>query len=595
LTKCKARFTLLFMMIQRFKKLFNLSREEWPLLSLGLLFLALSSAALLAYPGAIKTIIDEALISGDQSQLNRLAIFVLGIFILQSIAGALRYYFFTLAGERTVKRLRANLFDKIVSMEMEFFDQQKTGELIGRLSSDTALIQNALSVNISMLVRSLVQAIGALVMLFVTSAKLAGFILILVPPLLYIAARFGKKVKTISRSTQDTLASSTAIAEEGISGIRTVKAFAQEGFEKSRYVGMLDVSFKLSKSKIYEIAKFTNLVSLLGLVVIVFIIWYGGTLVLQKELSTGTLTSFILYVMTLAMSVGMLGSLWTDFMSAFGASTRIFEILEMPRSKHYQLQGLKEISKGSVEFRDVFFSYPTRPEVSVLNGLSFKINSNETVAIVGASGSGKSTIASLIMNFYPVIHGQISIDEFEIKSYSTEYLRKSIGLVSQEPILISESILENIKYSNPEASIAEIEDAAKMAYAHDFIKAFPDGYQTLVGEKGIQLSGGQKQRIAIARAILKNPALLILDEATSALDSESEAIVQKALDNVMKDRSTIVIAHRLSTVKKADRILVVDQGRIAEAGSHQELYQNHTGLYRNLIEHQLKQQGDQHE
>ncbi|MDB9786676.1 ABC transporter transmembrane domain-containing protein [Bacteriovoracaceae bacterium] len=580
---------------KRFSQLINLSREEWPLISRGLIFLTLSSVALLVYPGSIKTIIDEALISNDQSQLNRLAFFVLALFILQAFSSALRYYFFTLAGEKTVKRLRTRLFKKIVTQEMEFFDQQKTGELLGRLSSDTAIIQNALSVNISMLVRSFVQAGGAFVMLFITSAKLASFILILVPPIVFIAAHFGKKVKSISKTTQDTLAQSTSIAGEGISGIRTVKAFAQEDLEKKRYELMLEKSFLLSKSKIYEIAKFTNLVSLLGLIVIVFIIWYGGTLVLQKELTTGTLTSFILYVMTLSMSVGMLGSLWTDFMSAFGASDRIFEILEMPDSDLYNINGIERVEKGNVEFKDVYFSYPARKDISVINGLSFNIESNETVAIVGSSGGGKSTIVQLIMNFYPLSGGKILIDSQSIKDYSTNALRQSIGLVSQEPILISESISDNIKYSSPNATLEEIKTASKLAYAHDFITNFPNGYETLVGEKGIQLSGGQKQRVAIARAILKNPALLILDEATSALDSESESIVQKALDNIMKDRSTIIIAHRLSTIKKADRILVFENGNVLEQGTHEELYKNEKGLYRNLVEHQFEQQGSKNE
>ncbi len=576
------------MSIKQFSKLFKLSRQEWPLLIKGLIFLAISSAALLFYPSTIKNIIDQALSDKNQTQLNHLAILVLGIFIIQSISSALRYYFFTLAGEKTVKRLRGTLFGQILDQEMPFFDRQKTGELIGRLSSDTAVIQNALSVNISMLVRSFVQAIGALGMLFVTSSKLAAFILLLVPPMAFIAARFGKKVKAISKKTQDRLAQSTAVAEEGISGIRTVKAFAQEDFEKSRYESKLEDSFLLSKSRIVEVAKFSNLVTLLGMTVVVFIIWYGGTLVLKGELSVGTLTSFILYVMTLSMSVGMLGSLWTDFMAALGASSRIFELLELPVSPIINKDGLDVINEGNIEFKDVFFSYPGRADISVLKGVSFSVKANETVAIVGSSGGGKSTIAQLMMNFYELSSGEITIDHHPIKNYKTKALRESVGLVSQEPILISESIYDNICYSNPKASEQEVESAAKLAFAHDFIVNFPEGYKTLVGEKGIQLSGGQKQRIAIARAILKDPKLLILDEATSALDAESESIVQKALDNIMSHRSTVVIAHRLSTVKKAHRILVLDRGVISQEGTHEELLQSPNGFYKKLIEHQFE-------
>jgi ATP-binding cassette subfamily B protein len=583
------------MSIKQFSKLFKLSREEWPLIAKGLLFLAISSAALLFYPSTIKNIIDQALANKNQNELNTLAFLVLGIFIVQSISSALRYYYFTLAGEKSVKRIRTNLFSQILNQEMPFFDQQKTGELLGRLSSDTVVIQNALSVNISMLVRSFVQAIGALTMLFVTSSKLASFILLLVPPMIFIAARFGNKVRSISKKTQDKLAESTSVAEEGISGVRTVKAFAQEYFEKTRYENKLEKSFELSKSRIVEVAKFSSIVTLLGMTVVVFIIWYGGTLVLKGELSVGTLTSFILYVMTLSVSVGMLGSLWTDFMAAFGASSRIFELLELPTSPIVNRNGIEGIEKGNVEFSNVEFSYPGRPDIEVLKGINFKIKQGETVAIVGSSGGGKSTIAQLMMNFYELSKGDILIDNNSIKDIKTTSLRKSIGLVSQEPILISESIFDNISYSDHDATMEEVKYAAEQAYAHDFIMSFPDGYDTLVGEKGVQLSGGQKQRIAIARAILKNPSLLILDEATSALDAESEAIVQKALDNITNNRSTIVIAHRLSTVKKADRILVLDKGKISQEGTHEELLLNKDGFYKNLTEHQFEKQGNRHE
>ncbi|MBY0515642.1 MAG: ATP-binding cassette domain-containing protein [Bacteriovoracaceae bacterium] len=570
------------------KKLLKLSREEWPLLGWGMLFLAISSAALLAYPHSIKRIIDEAIANKDQSQLNLAALFALGLFVIQSVTSALRYYFFTLAGEKTVKRLREKLFSQILNQDMVFFDRQKTGELIGRLSSDTALLQNALSVNISMLVRALAQAVGGLVMLFMTSYKLTIFILVIIPPLGLLAARFGKKVKAISRNTQDALATSTGVAEEGISGIRTVKAFAQEKFEINRYSHRLEESFKISKSKIRVIASFTNLVSMVGFASLVFIVWYGGTMVISQEMTVGTLTSFLLYVMTVAFSVGMLGSLWTDFMSAFGASERIFGILEMhPVIK----SGERRIEKkdGQLEFKDVTFSYPARAEYPVLKGINFSIAPQETVAVVGISGAGKSTLVQLLMRFYDVSSGNILIGGHPINQYHLNDLRESIGLVSQEPILVSESLFDNIRYGKPQASREEVINASKLAFAHDFIMGFPDQYETLVGERGIQLSGGQKQRVAIARAILKNPKLLILDEATSALDAESEHLVQKALEELMGKRTTMVIAHRLSTVKRADRILVMQDGQIVETGSHQELMKNENGQYHKLVEKQFEQ------
>lgn len=570
-------------------KLMRLSREEWPLLLWGMLFLAISSGCLLVYPQSIKVIIDEALKTHNQEQLNQAALLAFFIFAVQSITSAFRYYFFTLAGEKTVKRLRAKLFSQIISQDMIFFDGQKTGELLGRLSSDTQVLQNALSVNISMLIRNLAQVIGGIVLLFYTSPRLTLFILLLIPPLAFLAARFGKKVKAISRQTQDALAQSSGIAEESLSGVRTVKAFAQEKFEQQRYLGMLEKSFAISRLKIREITKFTSLVSLLGLSAVVFIVWYGGSLVIQGNLSVGTLTSYLLYVMTVAFSVGMLGSLWTDFMSAFGASQRIFELLEKIPDLPSQIND-HQLTRGHIEFHHVYFSYPARANTVILENLSFEILPQETVAIVGASGGGKSTIAQLLMRFYDVNDGEILIDGKNLKEFNTENLRKSIGLVSQEPILISESLEDNIRYGKPEATKEEVVAAAKLAYAHDFISKFPDGYKTLVGERGVQLSGGQKQRVAIARAILKDPKILILDEATSALDSESEFLVQQALENLLGKRTTIIIAHRLSTVKKADKIMAIEHGKIVQVGSHEELIKNEHGVYRKLVERQFANQ-----
>lgn len=570
------------------KRLLRISREEWPLLIKGMIFLAISSAAMMSYPQYIKVIIDEAIKSKNSSSLNFAALTALVIFVIQGITSSLRYYYFTYAGEKTVKRLRAQLFSKIISQEMRFFDFSKTGELLGRLSSDTAVLQNALSVNISMLVRNLVQAVAGLALLFYTSPKLTIFILLLIPPLAYLAARFGKKVKAISRSTQDALANSSAVAEESLSGVRTVKAFAQEEWEIKRYESRLENSFQLSLKKIFEVAKFTGLISTLGFAAIVFIVWYGGNLVISGEMSVGTLTSYLLYVMTVAFSVGMLGSLYTDFMSAFGAGHRIFELLDKAQeTSRDQASSSKLITNAKIEFNEAEFAYPSRTDVTVLKKINLKIEPRQTIAIVGPSGSGKSTIAQLLMHFYDLNSGTITIDEIDIKDFNTQSLRQQIGLVSQEPILISESIEDNIRYARPEATVKEVIEAAKLAYAHDFIMAFPDQYKTLVGEKGVQLSGGQKQRVAIARAILKNPKILILDEATSALDAESEFLVQEALENLMVSKTTIIIAHRLSTVKKADRIIVLNNGQIVQTGRHEDLILDTTGFYNKLIEKQF--------
>lgn len=567
------------------KKLFQLSREEWPLLIQGLIFLGISSAALLAYPHAIKKLIDEALVNKNYADLDRAALIALVVFIIQAVTSALRYYFFTIAGERTVKRLRSRLFHQIIGQGVPFFDQQKTGELLGRLSSDTAVLQNALSVNISMLMRSLVQALGGLAMLFFTSSKLTIFILLIIPPVGFLAARFGKKVKAISRRSQDALAMSSGVAEESIGTVRTVKSFVQESFEENRYNDRLEKSFLLSKEKIKVIARFTNTVTLVGFACLVFIVWYGGRLVIQGELTVGTLTSFLLYVITVAFSVGMLGSLWTDFMSAVGASERIFDLLDKPVED--VTTGIPEIKEGRVEFKDVHFAYPTRPEYPVLKGLSFSIDPRETVAVVGPSGTGKSTLVQLMLRFYETQGGVLTFDGIEAGKYSLNAIRTGIAVVAQEPVLVSESILENIRYGRPSATLEEIYEVSKMAFAHDFIEKFPHKYDTLVGERGIQLSGGQKQRVAIARALLKNPKILILDEATSALDAESEHLVQKAMDEQLGKRATLVIAHRLSTVKRAHKIIVIQEGVVAQIGTHDELYSNVTGPYHKLVNKQF--------
>jgi ATP-binding cassette subfamily B protein len=571
-----------------FLKLLKLSREEWPILFKGVIFLVISSGALMIYPQYIKVIIDESMKSKDMNGLNKAALIAMAVFIVQSISSSLRSYYFTLAGEKTVKRLRSKLFSQIMYQEMTFFDFSKTGELLGRLSADTAVLQNALSVNISMLVRSGFQAIAGIALLFFTSTKLTVFILLIIPPIGLLVAIFGKKVKLFSKATQDALALSSAVAEESISGVRTVKAFAQEDWEIRRYDEQLEKSFNLSKKRITTVANFTGLVSILGFLAIVFIVWYGGRLVIQNEMSIGTLTSYILYVMTVAFSAGLLGSLYTDFMSAFGAGHRVFELIEKSTvGLENNKKPLKSISKGLIEIKSAIFSYPARPKTPILKNLSLKINSKETVAIVGSSGGGKSTITQLMMRFYDLEQGQILIDHQAIETYDLYALRKQIGIVSQEPILISESIEDNIRYGKPSASFEEVENAAKLAYAYDFVSAFPEGFKTLVGEKGVQLSGGQKQRVAIARAILKNPKILILDEATSALDSESESLVQRALDNLRKSRTTLIIAHRLSTVKNADKIFVLNAGQIVQTGTHTELIIDKDGFYNKLIQNQF--------
>lgn len=568
-------------------KLLKFAYPERKLLIWGTLFLVLGSLVLLAFPQAVRITMDEAVSTKNLVLINQMGIVMLLFLAIQSIAAAFRYYLFTLAGERTVKRIRYRLFDTLLEQEIGFFDGQKTGDLMSRINTDSNVLQNTLSVNISMILRNSAGAFGGLTLLLFTAWKLAILLFIILPLLAWMVARFGGRVRNISRKVQDSLGVASGVAEESLSNVRTVRSFAAEPLECNRFLKALDGALDIAKRKIRIIANFTGAVSLLGSAAIVLILWLGGRMVVQGELSIGTLSAFILYTMTVAISVSSLGGLWTDFMSAAGASARIFQILDRPPAISNE-QGTKiGRIKGKITLSDIGFSYPTRPDYQVFKKLNLTIKEGESVALVGKSGSGKSTIAALIQRLYDPENGKIIIDETDIKNLSASWLRRQIGTVSQEPILMSTSIRENIAYGKPDAPLEEIKQAAELAFAGTFIEEFPEKYETLVGERGVQLSGGQKQRVAIARAMLKNPRILILDEATSALDAESEDLVQKALNNLMKGRTVLIIAHRLSTVKDSDRVILLEQGEIVEEGHHEELIKNRDGIYFKLVQKQL--------
>ncbi|MCX6130130.1 MAG: ATP-binding cassette domain-containing protein, partial [Proteobacteria bacterium] len=428
---------------------------------------------------------------------------------------------------------------------------------------------------------------GGLVLLIYTSPILAFGLLACIPPIAIGTAMFGKKIRRISRDVQDALAETGIVAEETISGIRTVRAFAKESFEVERYTKALQRSFQLARKRISSIAVITAVAGLLGYSAIVGVLWYGGRLVIAGQMSVGDLSSFILYAMTVAISVGALGSLWTDFMSATGAAKRVFELLDQKPTIGLRAGLSLPQVEGRLDFHLVNFSYPTRPDIAVLKKLQLSIAPGEVVALVGPSGSGKSTVAALITRFYDPISGHISLDGHDLRELDGNWLRQQIGVVSQDPVLLSASIAENIRYGKINASEQDLHRAAKAANAHEFIESFPDGYATIVGERGIQLSGGQRQRVAIARAMLKDPRVLILDEATSALDAESEHLVQEALERLMQGRTTVVIAHRLSTVRNANRVLVIQNGEIVESGTHENLMADRNGLYFKLVNRQF--------
>jgi ATP-binding cassette subfamily B protein len=573
--------------VKRLLRLWKLALPEWKQLSWGFLALLLSSGMVLLYPRTAAYIIDEVLAAGHLDRLQPWVILVFMAFLLQALTTAWRYYIFTAAGERIVSRLRQTLFQSIIKQEMAFFDQRQTGELMSRLASDATLIQQAVTLHLSSFLQNLAIAMGGFILLIHASQDMSLGFLAMVPVMVMGASYFGKRIQRFAREGQDAWGRSASIAAETISGIRTVRSFTQESGEAQRYAWAILNAMHLGRLRIQNIAIFIALGSLIGAATISAVLWYGGRLVMTGKMTLGDLTSFLLYAMAVTVALGGLGSLWTEFMSTLGASERVFELLD--RDPGIPLaQGIIPPSiEGQVQFQRVSFHYPTRPGITILQDLSFTAQPGEVVAFVGPSGGGKSTIAALLCRFYDPVQGAVLLDGQDLRALDGAWLRSQIAVVSQDPFLMSTTIAANLRYGRSEASDEEMRRAAIGAYAHDFISAFPDGYETMVGERGLQLSGGQRQRIAIARALLKDPRILILDEATSALDAESEHLVQKALEHLMQGRTTFIIAHRLSTVKHADRVLVMEHGKIIQSGTHRTLMQNTAGVYYRLAWRQL--------
>jgi ATP-binding cassette subfamily B protein len=508
------------------------------------------------------------------------------IALVQAVAVSLRFTLFSVAGERIVARLRVDLFRSLMRQEIAFFDERRTGELTSRLASDTTTLQNAVSVNISMGLRFAASVIGGIGLLFYTSPRLTLLMLSVVPPVALGAVAYGRRVRKLSRDVQDALARGGEVAEEALAGVRTGRAFAAEEAEIRRYGDAVMGSFELARRRVRMAGTFMGAASFGAYGAAGLVLWYGGHLVSNGELTLGELTSFLVYTLLVAFSLGGLSDLWADFNKAGGAAARVFELLD--RAPSIAASGGERPARveGRVELRDVRFTYPTRKDAPVLRGIDLTIAPGEVVALVGPSGSGKSTLAALLMRLYDPDRGEIRLDGRDLRALDPEWLRRQIGVVAQEPLLFSCSIADNIRYGRATATDDEVALAAKVANAHDFVSRFPDGYATLVGERGVQLSGGQKQRVAIARALLKDPRLLVLDEATSALDAESEHLVKEALDRLREGRTTLVIAHRLSTVKDAHRVLVIDGGTIVQSGEHAALMAE-DGLYRRLVERQF--------
>ncbi|MDO6437724.1 ABC transporter transmembrane domain-containing protein [Cyclobacterium sp. 1_MG-2023] len=571
---------------KNFEKLFGIFKFAMPYkvpFIIGMVFLFFSSLMLLTFPYVAGKLIDAA--SGKDwiiNDINGITFVLIGILFIQSIFSFFRVWLFAKVSENSMRDIRVALYERLVRLPMTFFDQRRTGELISRITSDVTMLQDTFSITLAELLRQIITLLAGIIFLFYTTPRLTLFMLITIPVLVVIAMIFGKFIRKLSKKTQDALASANVVVEETLQSIATVKSFTGENYEINRYRNKLNSVVEVALKAAGFRGAFISFIIFALFGGIVAVIWYGATLVSAGEMSVGDLVSFVLYTTFIGGSIAGLGDIYGQIQKAIGSSERVLEILNEKTEEQKSLSSVSPI-KGSIRFDKVMFHYPTRPEYRVLDGISLHAQPGEKIALAGHSGAGKSTIIQLLLKFYDLGSGAILLDEKSIADWDPQGLRKNIGMVPQEVLLFGGSIRENIRYAKPGASDDEIVKAAKQANALEFIDKFPDGFDTLVGERGIKLSGGQRQRIAIARAILKDPAILILDEATSSLDAETESLVQEALDKLMKGRTTIIIAHRLATIRKVDRIYVIKDGKVIEEGNHEALSAKEGGHYAHLV------------